>query len=118
MRTESRNPTQIVILDDDDSLLDLMREILESEGGYRVQIRAEGQGGYEFVKQVLPDLVILDLVFAREQLGWTILETLKADPETLVVNIVPSPTEAQLESEVDAEAAGVVETPPSDQSES
>jgi large subunit ribosomal protein L25 len=42
---------------------------------------------------------------------------LKADPEILVINIVPSPTEAQLEGEVDAEAAGVVETPPSDKSE-
>jgi large subunit ribosomal protein L25 len=41
---------------------------------------------------------------------------LKADPELLVVNVVPSPTEAQLESEVDTEAAGVVETPPSEQS--
>jgi large subunit ribosomal protein L25 len=34
---------------------------------------------------------------------------LKADPELLVVNIVPSPTEAQLEGEVDLEAAGVEE---------
>jgi large subunit ribosomal protein L25 len=41
---------------------------------------------------------------------------LKADPELLVVHVVPSPTEAQLESEVDTEAAGVVETPPSEQS--
>jgi large subunit ribosomal protein L25 len=38
---------------------------------------------------------------------------LKADPELLVVNVVPSPTEAQLEGEVDLEAAGVVEEPPS-----
>jgi large subunit ribosomal protein L25 len=38
---------------------------------------------------------------------------LKADPELLVVNVVPSPTEAQLEGEVDLEAAGVVEEAPS-----
>ena len=47
---------------------------------------------------------------------------LKADPELLVVNVVASPTEAQLEAEVDLEAAGVVEdapqTPASGDSES
>jgi large subunit ribosomal protein L25 len=38
---------------------------------------------------------------------------LKADPELLVVNVVSSPTEAQLEGESDLEGAGVVEEPPS-----
>jgi large subunit ribosomal protein L25 len=37
---------------------------------------------------------------------------LKADAELLVVNVVASPTEAQLEAEVDLEAAGVVEDAP------
>jgi large subunit ribosomal protein L25 len=43
---------------------------------------------------------------------------LKADPELLVVNVVPSPTEAQMEATVDAEGAGVVEEPPAAQPES
>lgn len=38
--------------------------------------------------------------------------TLRADPELLVVNIVATPTEAQLEGEVDTEGAGVVEQAP------
>jgi large subunit ribosomal protein L25 len=37
---------------------------------------------------------------------------LRADPELLVVNVVASPTEEQLEGEVDLEAAGVVEDAP------
>ena len=43
---------------------------------------------------------------------------LKADPELLVVNVVASPTAEQLEAEVDLEAAGVVEQPPSTAAES
>ena len=43
---------------------------------------------------------------------------LKADPELLVVNVVASPTAEQLEAEVDLEAAGVVEQPPSAAAES
>jgi large subunit ribosomal protein L25 len=35
---------------------------------------------------------------------------LKADPELLVVNIVASPTEAQLDAEADTEGAGVTES--------
>jgi large subunit ribosomal protein L25 len=38
--------------------------------------------------------------------------TLRAEPEILVVNIVASPTEAQMEAEIDAEGAGVVEDAP------
>lgn len=38
---------------------------------------------------------------------------LKADAELLVVNVVATPTEEQLEGEVDLEAAGVVEEQPS-----
>jgi large subunit ribosomal protein L25 len=43
---------------------------------------------------------------------------LRADPELLVVNVVASPTEAQMEATVDAEGAGVVEEPSSAQPES
>jgi large subunit ribosomal protein L25 len=43
---------------------------------------------------------------------------LKADPELLVVNVVPSPTEQQMEGEVDLEGAGVVEESPSTAAES
>jgi large subunit ribosomal protein L25 len=39
---------------------------------------------------------------------------LKADPELLVVNVVASPTEAQMEATIDAEGAGVVEEPPAE----
>ncbi|WP_214406420.1 50S ribosomal protein L25/general stress protein Ctc [Pseudonocardia lacus] len=38
--------------------------------------------------------------------------TLVTDPEALVVNVVPSPTAADLEAEIDTEGAGVVEDTP------
>jgi large subunit ribosomal protein L25 len=38
---------------------------------------------------------------------------LKTEPEALVVHVLASPTEAELESEVDMAGAGVVEEPPS-----
>jgi large subunit ribosomal protein L25 len=38
--------------------------------------------------------------------------TLRTDPEALVVNVVPAPTAADLEGEIDIEGAGVVEDAP------
>jgi large subunit ribosomal protein L25 len=38
--------------------------------------------------------------------------TLRTDPEALVVNVVPAPTAADLEGEIDIEGAGVVEEAP------
>jgi large subunit ribosomal protein L25 len=43
---------------------------------------------------------------------------LKTDPEALVVNIIAAPSEADLEAEADAEGAGVVEEPPSSDTDS
>jgi CheY-like chemotaxis protein len=72
----------IAILEDDAELLRLMKELLESENGNRVETCQEGEEAYRFVKDTQPDLVILDLKFPGQALGWTILERLKADPET------------------------------------
>jgi large subunit ribosomal protein L25 len=43
--------------------------------------------------------------------------TLLTDPEILVVNVVPAPTEADLEAEIDTEGAGVVEDAPQSETE-
>jgi large subunit ribosomal protein L25 len=44
--------------------------------------------------------------------------TLLTDPEILVVNVVASPTEAQMEAELDTEGAGVVEEAPQAEADS
>ena len=71
----------VVVLDDDEGLLELMAAILEDEG-YAVEGRRQWQGALKLVRQVRPDVVILDVVFGREPIGWHVLEALKAHPDT------------------------------------
>ncbi len=77
----------IVVINDDDTFLQLMQDLLIEEG-YEVQTRRDAERAYEFVKSERPDLVILDLVIGREEIGWRILELLTLDPETRSIPVV------------------------------
>ena len=76
-----RRRATIVVINDDTPFLELMEELLESEG-YNVHVRKEWKDAYEFVKEREPDLVILDIILGHEERGWNILELLTLDPRT------------------------------------
>jgi DNA-binding response OmpR family regulator len=50
----------ILVVDDDSSVAELLREFLELEG-HRVRLAADGRAGLEALDESLPDLVILDV---------------------------------------------------------
>ena len=72
---------RIAVIEDDGSIRDLMRELLEFEG-YAVAASADFERGYAFVKHERPDLVILDPFARGPAVGLTTLERLASDPET------------------------------------
>lgn len=73
---------RIALINDDTTFLGLMHDLLESIDGYDVQICKEGNHAYQFVKEMQPDLVLLDIRMGGEEIGWTILECLTLDPQT------------------------------------
>jgi CheY-like chemotaxis protein len=73
---------RLVVINDDTPFLELMEALLEGEEGYDVRVRKEWNKAYEYVKEVQPDLVILDIVMGSEERGWNILNLLTLDPET------------------------------------
>jgi two-component system response regulator VicR len=79
---------RIAIINDDTVFLELMRELLEEEGNYEVLACREWDSAYQFVKQEHPDLVIQDIRIGGEEHGWTILNLLTLDPETLRVPMI------------------------------
>ena len=83
-----RSRPVVVVLNDSETFLELMQDLLEREQGYAVQIGRKADEGVDLVKATQPDLVLLDIMFAREELGWTILEDLKRDPETAAIPVV------------------------------
>ena len=84
---QSRGQPRVVVVDDDDDLLALMATVLEDEG-YAVEVHRECEGAAELVRRVQPDLVILDVVFGREPMGWHVLEALKAHADTAAVPVL------------------------------
>jgi len=59
---EGRAAPKIAVINDDSVFLDLMHDLLEESEGYRVSVCKEGDQAYQFVKELAPDLVILELL--------------------------------------------------------
>jgi signal transduction histidine kinase len=82
---------QVVVIEDDRPSLDLFAAYL-SGAALRVTTARDGASGLEAVRRVRPDAVLLDIRLPGVD-GWTVLESLKDDPETrdipvIVVSIV------------------------------
>ena len=87
---------QILVVDDKNELLHLMRRVLEDEQ-YQVSILQDGKQAFTKVKTQLPDLLILDLKLGDIS-GQDILKQLKDDPVTAEIPVIVY-TAAVLEAE-------------------
>ncbi len=87
---------QILVVDDKNELLHLMRRVLEDEQ-YQVSILQDGKQAFTRVKTQLPDLLILDLKLGDIS-GQDILKQLKDDAVTAEIPVIVY-TAAVLEAE-------------------
>src|SRR5688572_18896016 len=78
---------RVVIVDDDEAFVDIVRELLESEG-YEVLATADWRDSYLLVKETLPAVVLLDLVMEQREVGWAVLEVLKSDALTQDIPVI------------------------------
>lgn len=87
---------QILVVDDKNELLSLMRRVLEDEN-YQVSILQEGKEAFTKVKNQLPDLLLLDLKLGDIS-GQDVLNQLRNDPVTAEIPVIVY-TAAVLEAE-------------------
>jgi signal transduction histidine kinase/CheY-like chemotaxis protein len=78
--------TCVLVIDDDPSQRDLMRRFLTKEG-FCVRSAESGEEGLRMARQILPIAITLD-VMMPDMDGWTVLETLKADPTLRDVPVI------------------------------
>ncbi len=97
---------RILVVDDRNELLHLMRRVLEDEE-YQVSILQEGRDTLAKVRQSLPDLLILDLKLGDVS-GKDILTLLKSDDITADIPIIVY-TAAVLEAD---EVSSLIEQDP------
>jgi CheY-like chemotaxis protein len=95
----------ILVIDDDEAVLQVYREVLEDEG-YRLSLRMHPPASTVEIQRTRPDLILLDLIFGGEDTGWRFLQHLKANPTTATIPVVVATADHRLatahRSELDA----------------
>ena len=76
----------ILVVDDDTPIRSLLRQEL-TEAGYQVEEAANGKAALDMVRQIKPDLIILD-VMMPEINGFDVAAVLKNDPTTMSIPII------------------------------
>lgn len=78
---------KIVIVEDTSEARRLIRRILQSQGNFTILEALDGREGLELIQRELPDLIILDLMMP-EMDGFTVIEALRANPETATIPVI------------------------------
>jgi two-component system sensor histidine kinase ChiS len=88
MREPQPGVRRIALLDDDPGFAEVVRDLLEAEGDYAVDVHATWQDAVDFVAERRPDLVILDMLFGGEQQGLVALLELRSAPATGQIPVI------------------------------
>lgn len=79
-------PKQIIIVDDDASILELFRDVLEGYG-YDVKTFTRGWEALQAVSREHPDLIILDIMMPRVN-GYEVCQIIKENSNTSHIPII------------------------------
>lgn len=77
---------RIIIVDDDPSIVELFRDILEGKG-YFVQTFHRGWEALQAVSRQRPDLMILDIMMPRVN-GYEVCQIMKENPKTKDIPVI------------------------------
>jgi len=89
----------ILVVNDMQEILDLFRMILEEEGD-RVTALGFAVEDLRKIIDIAPDLVILDLVFDREYIGWQTLQKMKMHRDTEKIPVLVCTAEIRKAQEI------------------
>jgi len=89
----AKDNKQILCIEDEPEMIDLIRLILERRG-FNVQGAAGGMEGIKKVRELLPDLVLLDLMMPDMD-GWEVYQQMKADEATRGIPVIVVTAKAQ-----------------------
>jgi len=79
--------TNVLLIDDNEDATLLIRRLLESRKNYRIFVAEDGWDGLAQARQLLPDLIVTDLMMPGID-GFGMVEELRLDPRTKNIPIV------------------------------
>jgi DNA-binding response OmpR family regulator len=77
---------RVVVIDDENDILLLVRTALQS-AGHEVLTAMSGADGLDLIREVTPDLIILDIMMPDKS-GLEVLQELKADEKTGSIPVI------------------------------
>lgn len=81
------NPKQILLIDDEENLVSVIKICLQKLGGWTVLTAASGAEGLRHAEAFLPDAILLDVMMPDLD-GLTVLRHLKENPTTQDIPVV------------------------------
>lgn len=84
---ESKAAKPRVVVADDDNDIRRLVQLTVANAGCEVTTAPDGESALQAVREVMPDLVILDVLMPRMD-GWEVAKELKRDPKTAGIPIM------------------------------
>jgi signal transduction histidine kinase/CheY-like chemotaxis protein len=85
-RRDGTEAATVLVIDDEQTVRDLMRRFLAREG-FDVVTAADGEEGLKLARQLRPALITLDVLMPGLD-GWSVLQALKAEPGLASIPVV------------------------------
>ncbi len=85
--TETRQRPRVLIVDDEESILEILEAVLTNEENYEVIKAHNGVEGLKHAQESTPDLIITDVVMPEKD-GFELCKTIKDTDETSFVPVV------------------------------
>jgi signal transduction histidine kinase/CheY-like chemotaxis protein len=76
----------VLVIDDDPSVRQIMTHFL-TQKGFAVRVAVDGEQGLALASELMPDAITLDVMMPGLD-GWSVLKTLKADPELRDIPVI------------------------------
>ena len=76
----------VLVVEDDAHVNEMITSVLKLEG-YRVESARSGEEGLKKIREVGPDLVMLDVLLPRLD-GWDVLSKIRSDPSTSDIPVI------------------------------
>lgn len=82
-----RQRSLVLVVNDTQEILELFQEILEEEG-YDVILSSYGFQEVTGIREIDPDLIILDFIIGGEEQGWQLLQKIKMTRQTRDIPVI------------------------------
>lgn len=90
----------IMVVNDTQEILELFEAILIEEG-YRVSLHSYQVRDLKVIKELKPDLLIVDQLYGEEAYGWELIQKMRMDRETAHIPIVVCSAEIRMLKELE-----------------